>query len=255
MKAVAPTAVRTVQARDIAQAWSSPLVTRVFTIVAALYFACIWLDAVHSVVPRRLLPGFITYFTEAAALFPNAALATIDYRVEGWECGSRRWREIDPRIDFPIDADNKENRFYRALHFFRQNRTVMQALDAYLMDRHNARARAGREAVGIIGGIRTLSLRLPIPAPGEKVAGFSREPLASFPERERHNWYWTRQSRRAENCGYPAPPSEPEASSEESHSDGARRERSRTRSAAQKTERADPTDESLNALQPSEEEP
>lgn len=231
MRATAPTPMRTVQARDIAQAWNSPLFTRVLTIVAGLYFACIWLDAAHSIVPRRLLPSFITYFTEAAALFPSAAQATIDYRVEGWECTSRRWREIDPRVDFPIDADSKENRFYRALHFFRQNRTVMQALEAYLLERHNARAREGREAVGVIGGIRTLSLRLPIPSPGEKVAAFSREPVASFPEQQRHNWYWTRQSRRAENCGYPAPPSEPEATRERAPS------------------------ESVNALQPAGEEP
>ncbi|HVZ32679.1 MAG TPA: hypothetical protein VG963_09655, partial [Polyangiaceae bacterium] len=192
------------------------------------------LDAAHSKLPRRWLPSFITYFTEAAALFPNAAQAIIDYRVEGWECSEQRWREIDPRVDFPIDADSKENRFYRALHFFRQNRPVMHALEAYLIERHNARAREAREDVGLIGGIRTLSLRLPVPEPGEHVERYSRQPIDAHPASQRHNWYWTPASRRAENCGLPSPRQEAEARHE----------------AAPET-----VVESVNALQPSGEEP
>jgi hypothetical protein len=226
--------VRTLASREVAQSFRSPIVTSLLTWISVFYFACIWLDAAHSKLPRRWLPSFVTYFTEAAALFPNAAQAIIDYRVEGWECSEQRWREIDPRVDFPIDADSKENRFYRALHFFRQNRPVMQALEVYLIERHNARARAAREDVGVIGGVRTLSLRLPVPEPGEHVERFGRQPIDAHPASQRHNWYWTPASRRAQNCGVPSP----------------RHESEPRREPAQ-----EPVFESVNALQPSGEEP
>ena len=39
---------------------------------------------------------------------------------------------------FRIDADNKENRFQRALQFYRKNRNVMRALEDFIVARHNA---------------------------------------------------------------------------------------------------------------------
>jgi hypothetical protein len=191
---------------EIARAWQAPLATRVLTVVAAVYFGSIWLDAMGSNLHTRLLPNTLTYFTQVAGLFPNAALATIEYRVEGWDCAGNRWREIDPRTDFPMDADSKENRFYRALHFFRQSRPVMHALDEFLVDRHNARARDGREEVGLIGGIRTQSIRVPLPQPGQKIERYARLPADSYPEGQRHYWYWTLTSRREERCGGPSSP-------------------------------------------------
>ncbi|HEX7668761.1 MAG TPA: hypothetical protein VF395_04220 [Polyangiaceae bacterium] len=192
---------------DIARAWHTPLPTRILTVVAAMYLGSIWLDAVGSNLHTRLLPNTLTYFTQVAGLFTTAALATIEYRVEGWDCAGNRWREIDPRPDFPMDADSKENRFYRALHFFRQRRPVMHALDEFLVGRHNARAREGRETIGLVGGIRTQSIRVPFPKPGQKVEPYVRLPADSYPEEERRYWYWTQKSRREERCGGPVSPS------------------------------------------------
>jgi hypothetical protein len=191
---------------EIARAWHTPLATRVLTAIAALYLGCVWLDAMGSNLHTRLLPNTLTYFTQVAGLFPNAAVATIEYRVEGWDCAGNRWREIDPRPDFPMDADSKENRFYRALHFFRQSRPVMHALDEFLVDRHNARAREAREKVGLIGGIRTQSIRVPLPQPGQKIEPYARLPADSYPEDQRRYWYWTPRSRREERCGGPSSP-------------------------------------------------
>jgi hypothetical protein len=191
---------------EIARAWHVPLVPRLLTVVAATYLGSIWLDEVGSNLHRRLLPDTLTYFTQVAGLFPNAAVAAIEYRVEGWDCADRRWKEIDARPDFPMDADNKENRFYRVMHFFRQSRPVMHALDEFLVERHNARAGSGVEEVGLIGGIRTLSIRVPLPEPGRKIQPYARLPAASYPEDQHHHWYWTPMSRREERCGVPSVP-------------------------------------------------
>ena len=72
--------------------------------------------------PRRSTPRPWLYFSQVAALFVNAAPKVIDYRAEGWSCTEHRWIEIDVRPYFRIDADNKENRFQRALQFYRKNR-------------------------------------------------------------------------------------------------------------------------------------
>src|SRR5262249_25788462 len=117
-----------------------------------------------------------------------------------WSCADRAWHEIDVFPYFPIDRDNKENRFQRALQFYRKNRTVMRALDDFVVGRHN------RTGEAPIGGVRFLSLRIPYPQPGEHVDPYERRALARYPADERHDWYWTPKSRRAERCGYPLPP-------------------------------------------------
>ncbi len=195
---------QTVEA-EIARAWHSRLVPRILTLVAVAYFACIWLDAAGSRLHERIFPAALTYFTQVAALFPKAAMDVLEYRVEGWDCASARWREIDARIDFPMDADSKENRFYRVLHFFRQTRPVMRALDEFLVSRHNARVSLGGERIGFIGGIRTQSIRVPLPKPGDKSQPYRRLPADSYPTDEHHYWYWTPGSRRAERCGASSP--------------------------------------------------
>jgi hypothetical protein len=186
--------------RGVARAWRGTFLPRLLTAIAVTYFGCIWLDALGSRLPTNVLPSTLGYFVQVACLFPHAAETVIDYRVQGWDCRRSQWVEIDSRTDFPMNADNKENRFYRTLHFFRQNRLVMRALDAFLLDRHNGRARRG-EDTAVIGGIRTLSLRLQIPTPGQKVSPYERRPLDSYPEAQRRYWYWTPLSTRAERCG------------------------------------------------------
>lgn len=167
----------------------------VLLFVAAAYLATVWLDGVGSNVPSKLLPRPWVYFAQVSALFPHAAITTIDYRAQGWSCAERRWVEIDVRPYFLLDRDNKENRFQRALQFYRRSRPVMRALDDYVVKRHNA-AEPTR-----IGGVRFLSLRVPYPALGKHVEPYARKPLASYPESQVKHWYWTPKSIRAERCG------------------------------------------------------
>ncbi|WP_438016247.1 hypothetical protein WMF18_36195 [Sorangium sp. So ce315] len=171
--------------------------------LGALYLASILLAAAGSPLPERLLPRTALYFTQIARLFPYAALSSIDHRAEGFRCSDRAWVEIDTRPYFPISAGDKENRFYRAMHFFRQNRPVLQALDEFLVARHNARLTAGiteGTAGGRIGGVRLSSLRLPLPEPGQRFPRHERRPLDTMPEELRKVRYHTPQLKRRARC-------------------------------------------------------
>lgn len=175
-------------------------------VIGALYLTGVWLEGVGSTLPSSLLPRTPLYFLQIAALFPRAAVNVIEYRAEGWICAEHRWAEILTRPYFPIDPDDKENRFQRVMHFFRENRKTMHALDGYLVARHAE----GGHADGIaddakLGGIRVLSLRLPLPSPGDPLVRMHRQPLAEYPETVRKNWYYTPRSRRAARCGYAKP--------------------------------------------------
>jgi hypothetical protein len=135
-----------------------------------------------------------------AALFPRAAVVSIDYRAEAFVCADSAWREMDTRPYFPIDSDDKENRFDRVMHFFRENRRTMEALDDYLVERHDA----GHDEDGVhgaIGGVRLLSLRIPIPAPGDELQRVSRRPVAAYPDQQRALFYHTPRSKLAARCG------------------------------------------------------
>lgn len=176
---------------------------KVLFAVAVVYLACVWLDAAGSSIPWKVLPRWGVYFTQIACLFPHASIDAIDYRAQGWACGRQRWEAIDIAPDFPIDPNDKENRFQRVMHFYRANRPTMRALGAYLVHRHNGRVRKGEVSAGsraLIGGVRLLDLRIPIPAPGQHVDRFRRKPLAAYPESERHYFYWTPHSMRDERC-------------------------------------------------------
>lgn len=166
--------------------------------IAAAYLATVWLDAVGSSLPAKLAPKPWVYFGQIAALFKWAGQKQIDYRAEGWVCAEKRWVEIDVRPFFPLDADNKENRFYRAVQFYRRNRQVMRALEEYVMERQNARAGAG--AGPPIAGVRFLSLRIPYPPPGSTIEPYARKELAAIPEDQRHHWYYTPKSKLRERC-------------------------------------------------------
>lgn len=164
--------------------------------VAALYLTTVWLDGVGSNLPAKLAPRPWVYFGQIAALFRWAGEKQIDYRAEGWICAEHRWEEIDVLPFFPLDAGNKENRFYRAVQFYRRDRKVMRALESYVVSRHNAREPDKR-----IGGVRFSSLRIPYPAPGSRIEPYERKPLASYTQDQRHDWYWTPGSKRRERCG------------------------------------------------------
>ncbi len=172
------------------------------TLLAGSYLVGVWLDGTGSTLPSHLLPRTANYFLQVAALFPRAATMSIDYRAEGWICRERRYAELDTRPYFPIDPDDKENRFQRVMHFFRQDETTMHALDAYLVDSHDS----GMHEDGIgrdlgIGGVRLSSLRIPLPKPGDPLERAHRRPLSDYPEEERHVFYHTPRTTAAARCG------------------------------------------------------
>lgn len=189
----------------IAAAWGSSSITRVILGLAVLYLAGVWLDAVGSKVPEKALPRAANYFLQIAALFTRASSSAIDYRAEAWLCSEKRWSELDVRPYFRIDEGEKENRFQRVMHFYREHRKTMQALEHYVLSSHaDGRADDGVPADAAVGGVRFLSLRIPIPSPGLRVERTRREPVLKFAGEERHDWYWTPRAKRVERCGAPA---------------------------------------------------
>ena len=170
-------------------------------VVAAIYLACIALDGGGCSWPSRGLPRPIAFFTQVSVLFPKAAHATIDYRAEAWVCSRQAWVELDTRPYFPINPDDKENRFNRAMHFFRDNRKTMHALDRYLVQRHDERpADDGVDPGERIGGVRMMSLRIPIPPVGSQFERYQRYPLSHYPNHERKYFYHTPESVRERRC-------------------------------------------------------
>jgi hypothetical protein len=175
----------------IARSWKRVLLLA----IAIAYLCTVWLDGIGSTLPSRTLPRPWVYFAQVAALFKNAGVMSIDYRAEGWSCSEKKWIEIDVRPFFRVDADTKESRFHRALQFYRHERKVMRALDEYVTKSVNAKGDTR------FGGVRFLSLRVPFPKPGERIAPYERKPLSSYPDEQRHAWYWSPKSMRIERCG------------------------------------------------------
>jgi hypothetical protein len=168
---------------------------------AAVYLASIALDGAGCSLPSQVLPRAVAYFTQVSVLFPRAAHATIDYRAEAWVCSRQAWIELDTRPYFPIDPDDKENRFNRTMHFLRENRETMHELDRYLVWNHDLHPGDDGIAPGErIGGVRVLSLRIPIPPVGSAFERYRRHPLSYYPESERKYFYHTPDSVRARRC-------------------------------------------------------
>ncbi len=191
---------------------TSTLVRVVGVALGGLYLLGVWLEGAGSSLPREVLPRTPLYFLQIAALFPHAAVNVIDYRAEAWLCQERRWQELDTRAYFPLDPDDKENRFQRVMHFLRDNRPTMRALDEFIVSGHSAGGLPVPDGLpddAKLGGIRVLSLRLPIPEPGTALARAERKPLSDYPRSVRKNFYYTPKSKRAERCGYHESPVKP----------------------------------------------
>src|SRR5262249_60601680 len=92
---------------------------------------------------------------------------------EGYTAPPGQFVELATRPHFPIRADDKENRFDRAMYFYHKERKVLEALDAYIVDRESA---LGPEHK--IGGVLLMSVRIPIPEPGTPEERYRRVPLA-----------------------------------------------------------------------------
>ena len=160
--------------------------------LAVLYY----LGLIHPPAkPSWLRP--VAFFTDATGLFPRADAVAIEYRLEVWACG-RSWEAIDPRPYFPIRPDDKESRFQRLGYFYDRNRTVMQALDAYISAHHAAGADDG--VVGRTGGIRLFKSVRPLPSAGEPVERYHFDPFAPVPTEQRRDLYYTPASERKRRC-------------------------------------------------------
>jgi hypothetical protein len=180
----------------------------VLLVLGGLYLAGVWLEGAGTGIPGVVLPRTPLYFLQIAALFPRAATNVIDYRAQGWVCKERKWREIDTRAYFPLDPDDKENRFQRVMHFFRDNRPTMHALDQTIVSMHGSAELSRPDGISddlALGGIRVLSLRLPLPDPGAPLERIQRKPLSEYPKSERKYFYYTPERKREERCGYKEP--------------------------------------------------
>jgi hypothetical protein len=181
---------------------SKPWHVQAIRFAAVFYLAGVWLEGVGWGAPQRdTLPHWVGFFMQVAALFPRAAHYSIDYRAEAYVCEKGEWQELDVRPYFPIDVNDKESRFQRVMFFYRRQKTVMNALDHFLVDVHNKKALAdGIPSDEKIGGVRLLSIRGPLPEIGAPLVRVHWVPLPEIPEQERKQWYQTKSTRIGERC-------------------------------------------------------
>jgi hypothetical protein len=189
--------------------------------LAALYLAGIFLQGVGCDVPKRLAPKALLFFLDVAALFPDADGYILEYRAEGFLCAEGRWAELDPRPYFPMNANNKESRFQRALFLYPREKRTFRALEAYLLAKHGSGSEEdGIEPARKLGGIRFLALREPIPEVGTQVRRFTWRPLATYPHAQRHTRYQPSTAVVAARCGNEASAAAPEELHDDAHRPG-----------------------------------
>ncbi|MEO6774059.1 MAG: hypothetical protein ABI467_13755 [Kofleriaceae bacterium] len=139
----------------------------------------------------------IGFFTESTCLFPNADTISLEYRLDAWSCDAHAWHPIDPRVYFPIQADDKESRFQRFGYFYPSSRVAMNALDDFIYERHET---SDDGLAGAIGGIKVSKWTHPIPHVGDPVARYAFTPLVPPPEDEIKDLFYTRASLRKSRC-------------------------------------------------------
>jgi hypothetical protein len=171
-------------------------------VIAAIYLTAVFIEAAKegSAATVLKLPRPLAYFGQLASLFPRASRRAIDYRVEGFRCKDQAWIELEPWSYFPIDQGHKENRFYRAIHFYgdaHPHRPTLRALDEFVVTHENARRTLGGDP---IGGIRLLKVTTPFGKPGEKEERYRPKPIAEYPKDQRKTLYYSPISKREERC-------------------------------------------------------
>ncbi len=191
----------------IVEPWLPWWATHVVSLVAGVYLISVFVEGLWPDTMHRLVSRPVAYFAQIAKLFADRSEVSIDFRVEGFRCDRHQFQELDIRPYFPMHADDKENRFDRTMSFFIENPRVYAALDAYIVEHHNARVAAG-DATDLprIGGVELLSVRIPIPAPGDDFPRYHRVPIAEMPrDWVRKPWYLTRLDDRMRRCDEVAP--------------------------------------------------
>jgi hypothetical protein len=165
-------------------------------VLAFAYLCGFWLDAAGSKLPQRLLPRPLLSFVQTAELFPNAARLIVEWRALGYRCADGKFEELDLRPYFPIHGTDKEGRFQRAMFFHHAQKRVLQALDLFITHSESA---LGPEHV--IGGVKLLSLRIPIPDPGANEQPHGWRPIEQYPTSVVHKvWYVTPSELRERRC-------------------------------------------------------
>jgi len=191
----------------VVRGWGEGPIPTLLGVIAAVYFIAVWSEAaIRSGIATRWLSNGLGYFAQIATLFPGPTQHAIDYRVEGYRCSDQTWVELDVSPYFPIDAGNKENRFYRAIHFYgdqHPHRPTLRALDEFIVARYDrdvvevaAQGRGGDS----IGGVRFVRLRLAFGKPGDGSARYEAKPLGVYTPAERTDLYYTPESKRQERC-------------------------------------------------------
>jgi hypothetical protein len=185
----------------------------VCAVVAGLY-----LFALLKHPSQRFQP--LAYFTECTKLFPEADTVALEYHLDAWSCDQHAWVAIDPGMYFPIEADDKESRFQRLGYFYadrgtkEERRTVLYALDDYIVTRHRE---VDDGITGAIGGVRMIKLRRTLPQIGEHVDRYVYRPFATPPKDQSQLLFQAPGSKRKERCGVgqmsqmPGAPEEPAA--------------------------------------------
>jgi len=164
--------------------------------ISLLFFFLMILNELRIDLAYRFVPGPILFFSEIAGLFPNAKDQDVEFRAEGWACQEGRYVEMDLKNFFPIQADNKENRFQRAMYFYHRQQKVLQALGQYLtalqnkwVQVHEHPSKNFDSELGKIGGVRLLSVTTPIPTLDQGVERFHWQSLDAFPFEHVKTWY------------------------------------------------------------------
>jgi hypothetical protein len=189
-------AARAPVALPMAHSWVPKRLRPVVFALATIYLVSLFLNAAAKGLPGSYLPPALLYFVQTTRLFPTASRAAIDYRLEGWDCGAQQFREITVAQHFPMHAKDKENRFQRVGHFYRQHRVVMRALERYVIEKENAKSSPGSR----VGGIRVSSLRIPFAELGGSVHRWSPRPMSEYSSEQIKRWYYTPVSRKNAFC-------------------------------------------------------
>lgn len=161
-------------------------------VLAALYYTTLF-----KALPDTRWTRPLAFFTNTSCLFPSSAVYRNEYRLAGWSCAEGKWLPLDVRVYFPLRAEDKESRFHRLAYFYKQNHTVMSALDAFISAHH---AEHDDGIAGPIGGVRLFQTSTPIPPPGSPVERVTFEPLAPIPKTGIRDHYYTPGPQRRARC-------------------------------------------------------
>jgi hypothetical protein len=183
--------------RDVAVGIGPPELRMALVAVALVYYTLLVREP-----PLHGALRTLGYFAQSTALFPRSDEYAIEFRLEAWSCTTQAWVPMDMRPYFPMHADDKEGRFQRLAYFYDRERTVMMALDDYLVAQHTAGDGDGRDGVtGPIGGIRLYEVTRPIPPLGATIDRYVFDPMGAVSAELRKDKFWTKSSRRAQRCG------------------------------------------------------